>query len=138
VKILRQVLESVADHARRGFPCECCGILLYTGDDLSTVSCVLPAENIEKENPERGYLLDHKAHLRAVEMEALGDASIAGYYHSHPYGRARPSCRDVEQAVHGVIYLITGLEGGGRIEHAAWRLEGDNMIPEPLEVVNNI
>lgn len=70
-------------------------------------------------------------------MEALGEASIAGYYHSHPDGRARPSRRDVKQAGHGAIYLITGLEGGWRIEHAAWRLEGDNMIPVPLEVVNN-
>lgn len=134
MKILRKVLESVADHARQAFPCECCGILLYTGDDLSTVSCVLPAENIEKENPERGYLLGHKAHLRAVEMEALGDASIAGYYHSHPGGTARPSSRDVEHAVNGVTYLIIGLEGDGRIEHAAWRLEGDDLISEPLEV----
>ena len=59
--------------------------------------------------------------------------SIVGYYHSHPDGRARPSRWDVEQAIAGVTYLITGM-AHGRIEHAAWRLEGDDLVPEPLEV----
>ena len=71
--------------------------------------------------------------LRAVEMETLGDTRIAGYYHSHPDGRARPSSWDVEQAIGGVTYLITGM-AGGRIEHSAWRLEGHELAPEPLEV----
>ena len=127
------MLKSVADHARQSALCECCGILLCAGDDLSTVSCVLRAENIEMEHPEQQYVLGHKAHLRAVEMEAYGDARIAGYYHSHPAGRARPSSRDVEQAIGGVIYLITGT-ADGKIEYTAWRLEEDELIREPLEV----
>jgi len=133
MKISRRVIELVADHARRSAPRECCGILLYTGDDLSTADCVIPAENIEKENPERGYVLDHKAHLRALEMEVSGDGCIAGYYHSHPAGRARPSHRDMEQAIDGVTYLITGM-ADGRLEHAAWRFDGDKLVPEPIEM----
>lgn len=133
MRILRHALESVADHARQSAPCECCGILLCAGGDLSTVNCALRAENAEKEYPEQQYVLGHKVHLGAVEMEAYGDAHIAGYYHSHPGGRARPSSRDVEEAISGVAYLITGV-GDGWIEHAAWRLEGDDLIPETLEV----
>ena len=143
MKISRRALESVADDARQRAPWECCGILLcsrtccqpVSGDVLSTVNCVIPAENAEKENRERGYVLDHRAHLRAIEMEASGDACIAGYYHSHPDGKARPSHRDVEQAISGVTYLITGM-ADGRIEHAAWRFEGDELVPEPLEVID--
>jgi len=133
MRISRRVIELVADHARQSAPRECCGILLYTGDTLSTVNYVIPAENIDKENPESGYVLDHKAHLKAVEMEATGGGCIAGYYHSHPAGRARPSHRDVEQAIDGVTYLITGM-ADGRLEHAAWRFDGDELVSEPIEM----
>ena len=77
VRILRHILESVADHARQSIPRECCGILMAQGDDLSTVSCALPAENAETDQPEQRYSLDHKTHLRAVEMEALGHAQYS-------------------------------------------------------------
>lgn len=133
MKISRRILELVADHARRSAPRECCGILLCADDALSTVNCVIPAENIEKENPERGYVLDHKAHLRALEMEVSGNGCIAGYYHSHPAGRAKPSHRDEEQAIDGVTYLITGM-ADGRLEHTAWRFDGDKLVPEPIEM----
>ncbi|MFC1716626.1 Mov34/MPN/PAD-1 family protein [Candidatus Poribacteria bacterium] len=133
MKISRQALESVTKHAQQSKPHECCGILMSTSGNDSVVDHIIPAENIEKEDPERGYVLGHKAHLKAVEMEAGGEACIAGYYHSHPNGKARASKRDVEQAINDVIYLITGL-GNGEIEHTAWRLVGDDLIPEPLEV----
>ena len=133
MKISRRALEAVAEHARQSCPYECCGILLSTDDDCSVVDRVIPAENTEKENPEREYVLGHKAHLKAVEMEARDEACIVGYYHSHPDGKARPSNQDLEQAVSDVTYLITGL-GNGEIQHTAWRLVGDNLIPELLEV----
>ena len=133
MRISRRILELVADHARQSAPQECCGILLYTNDDLSIVNSAILAENIDKENPENGYVLDHKAHLKALEMEISGDGCIAGYYHSHPAGRARPSHRDLEQAIEGVTYLITGM-ADGRIEHAAWRFDGDELVPEPIEM----
>jgi proteasome lid subunit RPN8/RPN11 len=131
--ISRRILDLVADHARQSAPRECCGILLYTDNALSTVNCAIPAENIDRENPENGYVLDHKAHLKALEMEISGGGYIAGYYHSHPAGRARPSRRDLEQAIDGVTYLITGM-ADGRIEHAAWRFDGDKLVPEPIEM----
>ncbi len=133
MKISRQVIESVTKHAQQSRPHECCGILMSTDSNGSIANCVIPAENIEKEDPERGYVLGHKAHLKAVNMEASGEACIVGYYHSHPNGKARASNRAVEQAINNVTYLIIGL-GNGEIEHTAWRLVGDDLIPEPLEV----
>jgi proteasome lid subunit RPN8/RPN11 len=133
MEISRQLLELITKHAQESHPHECCGILMSTSGNGSIVDHVIPAENVEKDDPERGYVLGHKAHLKAVNMEALGEASIVGYYHSHPNGKPRASNRDLKQAVSEAIYLITGL-GDGEIEHAAWRLEKDNLIPEPLEV----
>ena len=136
MKVLRHVIESVAEHARQSLPHECCGILLCAGEDLSAVNRVLRAENAEEACPGQAYSLGHKAHLRAVEMEAFGEACIAGYYHSHPNGRARPSRQDVERAISGVAYLITGINHEC-VEHTAWHLDGDGMVPETLEVVSD-
>ena len=133
MRISRQALESVTKHAQQSRPHECCGILMSTSGNGSVVDHVIPAENVEKEDPERGYVLGHKAHLKAVEMEAVGGACIAGYYHSHPNGKARPSNRDLKQAISDVTYLITGFSDG-EIQHTAWRLIEDKLIPEPLEV----
>ena len=133
MKILRHVLESVAGHARQSVPHECCGILLAEEGDVSTLSLALQAENGEGASPEHRYVLGHKAHLKAVEMEASAAARIIGYYHSHPQGSTKPSHRDTEQAVPDVTYLIIGVRDGV-ITHAAWRLEGDGFVPQPLEV----
>ncbi len=133
MKIRRRVLESLAQHARENLPNECCGILLAEEGDVSTLSLALRAENGEGACPEHRYVLGHKAHLKAVEMEASGAARIIGYYHSHPQGSTKPSHRDTGQAVADVTYLIIGVRDGV-ITHAAWRLEGDSFVPQPLEV----
>jgi len=133
VKIQRDVLDAIAAHARDNAPHEACGILLADPTDPRIVSAVLPAENVETTAPRHRYLLGHREHLRAVEMEAAGEAAIVGYYHSHPAGDAQPSPRDAEQAVPDVTYLIVGLRNGW-IHHAVWRFAGDSFVQEPLEV----
>ena len=134
MKIVHRVLELLAAHACEALPSECCGILLAQGNDLSTVSCVLRAENAEREGPQQRYSLGHKAHIRAVEREASSDDRIVGYYHSHPDGGTQPSRCDTTQAVVGVVYLIMGI-GGRSIEWAAWRLAGNHFVRESLEVI---
>ena len=134
MKIVQRVLELLAAHACETLPSECCGILLAQGNDLSTVSCVLPAENAEREWPQQRYSLGHHAHIRAVEREASSDDRIVGYYHSHPDGGTQPSRCDTTQAVVGVAYLTIGI-GGGSIEWAAWRPVGNHFVREPLEVI---
>ncbi|MFQ5808899.1 MAG: Mov34/MPN/PAD-1 family protein [Armatimonadota bacterium] len=139
MKILRQVLESVAAQARAGLPHECCGILLSDATDPSTISRTIPAKNAEKVSPSRRYVLGHEAHLKAVDMEVSGKSRIVGYYHSHPcssepiQGKVKPSHRDAELAVPEVTYLIVAPHDES-IHHAAWRLEGDELVPQPLEV----
>jgi proteasome lid subunit RPN8/RPN11 len=141
VKILRPVLERIEEHARGSLPAECCGILLARhteggqahGAEPKMVTSVLRAENAEIEHPDRRYVLGHRAHIRAVEMEASGAARIVGYYHSHPEGGIRPSGRDMELAADGVAYLIMSV-AGGQVRHAAWRLEGETWAAETLEV----
>ncbi len=135
MRILCQVLESIAAHARQTQPLECCGILMARGGaGLSTVNCVLRAENAETDDLKQGYVLGHRAHIRAVEMESAGGVRIAGYYHSHPCGGIKPSRRDAELAVGGVSYLIVEVNGSS-VMYGSWRLEGHDLVPEPVEVI---
>ena len=134
MKILRNVFESIVDHSRESEPSECCGILLSQRDDPGIVNDVLRAENAEESSPETLYVLDHKAHMKAVDLEISEGSRIAGYYHSHPHGRAKLSARDTMQAVENVTYLIVA--GDARdTAYAAWRLEKDGLVEESVEVI---
>ncbi len=133
MRMPRNVFESVVSHARESLPRECCGILMARVDDPSTVTMAIRAENAESDSPEQEYVLGHKAHLAAVDMESSGAVRIIGYYHSHPQGGNRPSARDKVRAIAGTTYLVLGL-GCDAVEYAAWRFEGDAFAPEPLEV----
>jgi len=133
MRITRQALEVVLDHATRQWPRECCGILLAR-DGSQVASAALEAANEEPQRPETRYILGHEAHLKAVEMEFAGEATIVGYYHSHPRGGPEPSARDRELAAEGASYLIAGRRDE-EWEAAAWRFTGRGFEPEPLEVV---
>jgi proteasome lid subunit RPN8/RPN11 len=132
VRILRHVLESIATHAKRSHPNECCGILLTERAEPTFVNRALPARNAAKD-PTVRYELDPQDHLHAVNLESTTGVQIAGYYHSHPSGEGRPSQHDLDQAVPGALYLIIGL-GGDSPEVAAWRLAGNRFASEALQV----
>ena len=132
MKIRRQILDSIIFHTLDSTPFECCGILLAHNED-HVVSISLRAENREKKNSEIKYILGHKAHLKAVEMEVTARVYIAGYYHSHPRGGIKPSRSDAEQAIEGATYLITAPINGS-YEHAAWKWKNNQFIPVTLKV----
>lgn len=134
MNILRNVFESIVDHSRESKPSECCGILLSRGDDPNTVDDVLRAENTEKFRPQEVYVLGHKAHMKAVDLEISEGSRIAGYYHSHPHGGTKLSARDTMQAVEGVTYLIIGGDTE-EAAYAAWRLEGKRFIEESVGII---
>ena len=134
MKILKRVLDSAIAHARESRPSECCGILLATEGHGGAVDMLLRAENAQKESPHRRFALGHRAHIRAVRMESLGTVRIAGYYHSHPGGPARPSEADAAASAGQTDHLIIGLPDD-KHEAAAWRWQGDGFCAEPLEVI---
>ncbi len=134
MKIPRNVFESIVDHSRESEPAECCGILLSRYDDPGMVDNALRAENTEKFRPREVYVLGHKAHMKAVDLEISEGNRIVGYYHSHPHGGTKLSARDAMQAVEGVTYLIIGGDTE-EASYAAWRLEGRRFIEESVEVI---
>lgn len=135
MRILRQALDSVLFHSQVNRPHECCGILMSRDENMSQIDLVYWGENADVDRPEMRFALDHKSHIKAVEMECVGNARIVGYYHSHPGGASRPSCRDEREAVNGTIHLIVGVENGS-VECTAWRFENGRFVQEPLEIAD--
>ena len=133
MKILRDALGSVLFHAQLSVPNECCGILLNRGDEPSVVDMVVWGSNTQELRPESRYELDHASHLEAVRIECADSGSILGYYHSHPGGESRPSMTDLDQAVEGVTYLISGMKKG-EVAYAAWHIEDGEFVQESIEV----
>lgn len=91
MKIIRPVLEQIGTMARQSLPDECCGILLARSNCPNTIVRIFVGQNVETQERNRQYILGHKEHIGAVEMELSGELRIVGYFHSHPHGIASPS-----------------------------------------------
>ena len=110
-------VEEIVTHARQAAPEECCGLLLARG---GVVVEAVRARNVLA-SPTRYQVdpVDHFAALRRARAEGM---QVAGAYHSHPAGPARPSATDVAEAHDPeLLCVIVSLEGGGA-DVRAWRI----------------
>ena len=103
--------RTIAEHARRQAPKECCGLLV--GKDRR-VDLALPMTNVDP-RPRAGFRIDPAEHLavRRVLRRLVPSLEIVGVYHSHPEGRARPSARDIAES-HYPDWLYVIVDGSGR------------------------
>lgn len=101
--------------------------MLFGGEDEIT-GCEA-AENVA-ENPDRHFEIDPRALFAALRAERAGGARIAGYWHSHPGGDARPSATDATMAPpDGRFWLIVAGD-----DATLWRA-GDHGLYERFEPV---
>lgn len=111
--ISRTVLEAIRTHAAAEAPREACGLLFASADRIEVVRAT---RNVADE-PERRFEIDPAALFAAIRAERAGGPRLAGYYHSHPGGRAEPSDTDRASAAgDGRLWLIVAGE-----EVTAWR-----------------
>jgi len=138
-ELLRQLL---ADCSRRA-PAEACGALIgrmcntdaiEDNESCSTVEaisvCVLPNRATHAETE---YCIAPADVLRLEREARAQNATIVGFYHSHPGGAPEPSTRDLESAWPGYIYLIAGTCTGSPCLRG-WRLRDDRTGFDSVEV----
>jgi desampylase len=100
--------------ARAAFPEECCGLLeaIREGDSLRVLA-LHPSANLAAD-PLAGFEIDPALHLKLQRSLRGTGREVAGCYHSHPTGRARPSARDRAcGCAEGFFWLIAGVTGDG-------------------------
>lgn len=141
MKIRRADADSIAAHARSGYPHEVCGVLIGVSQAGTVrVARAVPAINRETERPAVRYQIapeDLIAVQRSAREEGL---DIVGYFHSHPDHPARPSETDrriaAEGLSDGVVHLVVGVAGGRDTVATAWvfRDRSQSFEEEPLEL----
>jgi proteasome lid subunit RPN8/RPN11 len=98
------VLESIAEHARRAAPHECCGLLI--GDERR-IAEAQPVEN-RAADASRRYEIDPRDLLAAMKRLRGTRQAVIGAYHSHPLSSATPSESDHAEAFSDFLYVIAG------------------------------
>jgi proteasome lid subunit RPN8/RPN11 len=133
IRIHETVLTTIAAHARREAPNECCGLLVGAGDLIDEA---VATRNLLT-HPSR-YQIDPEEHI-GLNRRLRGTArAVVGAYHSHPRTEAIPSPRDIAEAHYPeFVWLIVSL-AGDRPQFGAYRITESEAIPMTLSLVTEI
>lgn len=88
--VTSEALEALIREAAEAYPRECCGILYGASGHIERAQATANVHS----DPARHFEIDPQALLDAHRSARVGGAEVAGYYHSHPIGRAAPSGTD--------------------------------------------
>lgn len=137
MRITRQALAEVHEHAGEGYPNEICGILIAVrGTDVVTLS--RRVRNTVVERARDRYEMDPRDQIRIQRECDEGGLEILGYYHTHPDHPAMASVTDAVRSWAGPVYVIVSCVKGQPVAQNAFVAERDGgpMQQVPLEVVD--
>ncbi len=119
-------LQTVSRHAGMSYPDECCGVLIGSAsDDTTVVERVLSVGNERQDSRHNRYLISPETVLAAHKEARVLGLDVVGYYHSHPDHPAQPSEFDRDHAWPGVSYLIVSVRKRQVVDARSWRLADD-------------
>lgn len=132
VKITREVIAEILQHARQCAPNECCGLLVGRGEIIERAYRL---SNIA-EDPRRRYFADPRELFQYQKRMRARREKLLGIYHSHPQSAAVPSPTDVEQAFYPeAVYVI--VSPGPRPQVRAYRIVGGEAKEMAYEIVDD-
>lgn len=115
--------RSIAGHAERTYPDECCGALIGTSPDR--ILEAFPLENVMPDERRRRFLVDAETYRAAEARAEARGLTLLGFYHSHPDHPAEPSAFDLEHAWPHLSYVIASVLAGRTTAVRSWRLRPD-------------
>jgi len=124
IQIPKKVLNSILQEAKKGYPNECCGLLIGKNENgKKKVISITPITNINKTRMQDRYEMDPRELEAADNAARQKSVEIIGIYHSHPDHPPRPSAFDQERAWPVYSYMIVAVEKGVKFEAQSWVLE---------------
>ncbi|HXX71053.1 MAG TPA: M67 family metallopeptidase [Candidatus Acidoferrum sp.] len=103
IRIRRDLLKQLLEHAEREPLGECCGLL---GGERGVITVGIPAKNVASD-PAKNYEIEPAEIVRMMREFRTRELDFLGIYHSHPTGENRPSVRDIELAYYSeAVYVI--------------------------------
>lgn len=135
IKISREEVEKIYEHAKETYPEECCGFLI--GEIEKRVLKTEKTRNISLEMRERRYLIDPKTIYDLDQKLEKKKLRIIGYYHSHPNSVPIPSEYDRNHAWPWYTYIIVSIRNKQIEDIKSWILDDDRekFNNEELEIV---
>ncbi|MBI5641913.1 MAG: M67 family metallopeptidase [Deltaproteobacteria bacterium] len=120
IKVPKNILDQMIEHAKESYPNECCGILIGSTMKQRCVLYVHRAENTNKERAKDRYVI-HPSEIFLMDKEARSQgAEIVGFYHSHPDHPDKPSATDRELGQAGYSYIILSVNKGTNVSVRSW------------------
>jgi proteasome lid subunit RPN8/RPN11 len=105
LRIKKEIYEEMLKHCIDCLPYEACGIL--AGKD-NLVTEIYKIKNIESSSV--SYFMEPKEQLKAMKDIRQRGLEMVAIFHSHPFGSAYPSQKDLELAFYDVYYIIVSIE----------------------------
>lgn len=133
ITISQVALSTVLAAAHRAAPDEACGILLGS---VAQVEAAVITANVASD-PARHFEIDPVALIAAHRAARDGTGlPVAGYFHSHPNGLARPSATDQASAAHdGRVWMIVVPTTAEADAITCWRDGADGFEPLSYSVL---
>lgn len=131
MKIKRNIIGQIIEHAKRDAPVEACG---YLAAKDGIVSRYYDLTNID--HSQEHFSFDPKEQFAVVKDARAKGYEVCAVYHSHPATPARPSVEDIKLAYDPVIsYVIVSL-AGGQEDVKSFKIAGGKAEREDLEMVD--
>lgn len=105
LRIKKEIYEEMLTHCINCLPYEACGIL--AGRD-NLVTELYKIKNIESSSV--SYFMEPKEQLKAMKDIRQKCLEMVAIFHSHPFGSACPSQKDLELAFYDIYYIIVSIE----------------------------
>ena len=129
IRINRNVLKAMIDHATREIPNEVCG---YLAEENGTIIKHYELTNLDKTNDH--FSMDPGEQFTAIKDMRSRDLKLASVYHSHPETPARPSKEDIRLAYDpDISYVIVSL-AKPEATIKSFKIRQGNVTREDIEI----
>lgn len=135
IRLRKEHIQAMVEHATQDAPVESCG-MLATKDGV--VVSIHRAKNVEASNYR--FRIDPLEHKRIESAIDDSGAELAGFYHSHTGSEAIPSPTDIRMmsAFFGppFVHFVIGLKDPANPEVRVWYIEDGDRKEQEYEVVD--
>lgn len=131
MKIKKDIIDKIIDHAKKDAPVEACGYL--AGKD-GIITRHYELTNIDKS--EEHFAFDKNEQFAPVKEARNEGLEVCAVYHSHPKTPARPSAEDIKLAYDpNISYVIVSI-ADGQEDIKSFKIVNSQITPEILETVS--
>lgn len=133
MKIKKEIIEKIIEHAKRDAPIEACGYLARKGD---AVIRHYELTNIDKSGEH--FSFEPNEQFETVRKARASGFELCAVYHSHPETPARPSDEDIKLAYDpDLSYVIVSLSGPSEADVKSFKIIGGEVSQENLEITDH-